>query len=214
MIRRALISMLAVSAAALAVAAGAGAYWSASGAGPGLAATGSLAQVDSVGASVANTVAATTFAVTWSPLPVPPGAGVVYAVTRHAATDTVVCTTTAAACTLTGVPNGKATYTVSAHVNGWAGPESDPPVSVKVSTIAPTITSAPASGTAQTTASFTFTHPAFHTFRCLLDGGAPADCPGSAAYAGLATGTHTFQVQAADADGVLTAAATWTWTIA
>jgi hypothetical protein len=213
MIRPALVSILVVSVAALAAASGAGAYWSASGAGQGLAATGSIAGVDGVSASVQNTVAATTFAVMWSPLPVPPGAGVVYAVTRHATTDTVVCTTTAAACTLTGVPDGKATYTVAAHVGGWAGSDSDP-VSVKVSTVAPAITSAPASGTVQSTASFSFTHPAFHSFRCRLDGAAPAGCAGSATYTALAAGTHTFQVQAADADGALTAAATWTWTIA
>ncbi len=213
MIRRTVLSVLAVSAAALALAAAAGAYWSASGAGQGLAATGSLARVDDVAASVENTVATTTFAVMWTPSAAPPEAGVMYAVTRHVgSTDTVVCTTTAAACTLTGVPDGRATYTVTARVSGWTGPASDP-VSVKVSTAAPAITSSPASVTAQKTASFTFTHPSFHAFRCRLDGGAPADCPGSATYAGLTAGAHTFQVQAADTDGALTAAATWTWTI-
>jgi hypothetical protein len=214
-IGRALVSMLAVSVAALVAAAGAGAYWSAGGAGPGLAVTGSLAGVDGVDTSVHNTVATTTFTVMWTPLAAPAAAGVVYAVARHAtASDTVVCTTTAAACVLTGIPDGKATYTVTAQVNGWASPAGAPTASIRVSSAAPAITSGPVSGTTQRTAAFTFTHPAFHAFRCRLDGGALADCAGSAAYAGLATGTHTFQVQAADADGALTAAATWTWTIA
>jgi hypothetical protein len=213
MMRRTLVAMVVVS-AALAAAAGAGAYWSASGAGAGLSTTGSLARVGGVATSAPSIVAVSTFTVTWSPLAVPPGAGVVYVVTRHVlSTASTVCTTAAAECTLTDVPDGKAVYTVTAEVNGWTGPESDPTASVKVSTVAPAITSGPASGTAQKTASFTFTHPAFHAFRCRLDGGAPADCAGSAAYAGLTAGTHTFQVQAADADGGLTAAATWTWTI-
>ena len=212
MIRRTLVAMVVVS-AALAAAAGAGAYWSASGAGAGLAATGSLARVGGVAASAPSIVAVSTFTVTWSPLAVPPGAGVVYVVTRHVlSTASTVCTTAAAECTLTDVPDGKAVYTVTAEVNGWTGPESDPTASVKVSTVAPSITSGPASVTAQKTASFTFTHPSFAAFRCRLDGGAPTACPG-AAYAGLTAGTHTFQVQAADADGGLTAAATWTWTI-
>ncbi len=102
-----------------------------------------------------------------------------YVVDAPRASTTVVCTTTAATCTASGLPDGPATYTVKAEVNGWVGASStltpaikvasDAPTtpapraprrSIPVSSVAPTITSGPARGRRRRPPSFTFTHPA------------------------------------------------------
>ena len=84
----------------------------------------------------------------------------------------------------------------------------------RVATAAPTITAQPLASTTATTANFTFTDTGFSSFRCRLDGGAFAPCDaGSAAYSGLAVGSHTFTVHALDAVGVATADRTVTWTV-
>ena len=48
---------------------------------------------------------------------------------------------------------------------------------------------------------------------CRLDAAAFAACTSPAAYSGLAVGSHTFRVEAVDANGVPTQVATSTWTI-
>ncbi|HEY5143263.1 MAG TPA: hypothetical protein VII98_07160 [Solirubrobacteraceae bacterium] len=84
----------------------------------------------------------------------------------------------------------------------------------RVATAAPTITAQPPASSSQTTANFTFTDTGFTSFRCRLDGGAFGPCDtGSAAYTGLAVGSHTFTVHALDAAGVATADRTVTWTV-
>ncbi|MCA9676072.1 MAG: hypothetical protein KC464_13620 [Myxococcales bacterium] len=85
-----------------------------------------------------------------------------------------------------------------------------------IDTTAPntTITSAPASPTAATTASFSFTATeAGSTFACQLDGGGFAACTSPQAYVGVAEGSHTFAVRATDPSGntdATPAIATWT----
>ena len=77
-----------------------------------------------------------------------------------------------------------------------------------------TITSAPASATSSTGASFAFTAtltPA--TFTCKLDTGTAASCTTPKSYSGLAGGTHTFSVYATSGGAVDTTPATATWTI-
>jgi hypothetical protein len=84
----------------------------------------------------------------------------------------------------------------------------------RVATAAPVITTRPPASTSQTVANFSFSDTGFTSFRCRLDGGAFAPCDaGSAAYSGLALGSHTFTVHALDAAGVATADATVTWTV-
>lgn len=60
----------------------------------------------------------------------------------------------------------------------------------------PTITSEPASQVSSTDAAFTFTGPPGATFQCRLDALAFAVCSSPMSYAGLAQGSHTFQVNA------------------
>jgi hypothetical protein len=77
----------------------------------------------------------------------------------------------------------------------------------------PTITSAPASFTNQTSATFAFKANGGVTFQCSLDAAAFVACASPKAYAGLAAGTHTFQVRARSSAGELSSPASHTWTI-
>jgi hypothetical protein len=110
------------------------------------------------------------------------------------------------------VPDGSSSYSVTARLNGWTGATSTS-TPIKVVTTPPAITAHPPSSSTATTASFTFTHPNFGSFACRIDAGVVAACASPALSAGLAVGTHTFEVWAADADGALTRPATATWTI-
>ena len=81
--------------------------------------------------------------------------------------------------------------------------------------IAVSISSTPATTTTATTALFTFsTNDAVSTVRCQLDGAPPGLCTSltSQSYGALASGQHTFTVQAIDAAGN-TATTTYTWAI-
>ena len=81
--------------------------------------------------------------------------------------------------------------------------------------IAVTLSSTPAATTTATTALFTFTtNDAVSTVRCQLDNTPPGLCtsPTSQSYGALASGQHTFTLQAIDAAGN-TATTTYTWTV-
>ena len=81
--------------------------------------------------------------------------------------------------------------------------------------ISVTLGSTPPSTTTATTALFTFsTNDAVSTVRCQLDGAPLGLCasPTSQSYGALASGQHTFTVQAIDAAGN-TATTTYTWTV-
>lgn len=77
----------------------------------------------------------------------------------------------------------------------------------------PTITSAPAALTSQTSAMFAFTDSqAGVSFQCQLDGSAYAGCVSGVKYTGLAEGNHTFKVQAVSGSKT-SSAATYKWTV-
>jgi large repetitive protein len=78
-----------------------------------------------------------------------------------------------------------------------------------------TISSGPANPTNQTSATFAFTATeAGSSFECRLDGVAFAPCSSGASYAGLAAGSHTFEVRATDPAGNTDPSpAAHTWTI-
>ncbi len=78
----------------------------------------------------------------------------------------------------------------------------------------PTITSAPANPTTQTSASFSFTDSQRGvSFLCQLDSSAFAACPSATTYSGLSQGSHTFSVEAQDSAGNQSSATSFTWTI-
>src|SRR5256712_540003 len=77
-----------------------------------------------------------------------------------------------------------------------------------------TLTASPPDPTTLTTASFSFTSDkAGSTFLCSLDSGAAASCTSPQSYSGLAVGSHTFTLTAADQAGNVSAPASCTWTI-
>jgi large repetitive protein len=79
---------------------------------------------------------------------------------------------------------------------------------------APTITSAPASVAASTTAAFAFIDgDATATLRCKLDSASFTTCTSPTTYQQLAEGTHAFSVKAVDAAGNESAVSSYTWTI-
>ena len=74
----------------------------------------------------------------------------------------------------------------------------------------------PSNPTNATTASFTYTdsRPAV-SFLCSLDSAAFTSCPSSGiSYSNLGNATHSFRVEAQNGNGPLSAAATFTWTVA
>jgi hypothetical protein len=79
---------------------------------------------------------------------------------------------------------------------------------------APTIISGPANPTTATTAAFTFSDSQTGvSFQCSLDSAAYAVCTSGISYSSLATGSHTFAVEAVAGAGNDSTATTYTWTI-
>jgi hypothetical protein len=112
--------------------------------------------------------------------------------------------------------NGSYTFKVEAsdksgHLSSpasysWVVDRTAPPV--------PSITAKPTDPSASTTASFSFSDSeAGVSFQCKLDAAAYAACTSPTTYSSLALGSHTFSVQAKDAAGNGSSAATWTWQI-
>jgi hypothetical protein len=79
---------------------------------------------------------------------------------------------------------------------------------------APTIDSGPAAQTAATSATFAFSSTEGGvSFECRLDAAAFEPCTSPATFTGLADGSHTFEVRAADAAGNVGAVASRAWTV-
>jgi hypothetical protein len=125
------------------------------------------------------------------------------------------CSSPADVATLFGGPLANGTHTLTVAARDAYGALTKAAVVVwVVRTDAPAITAAPAPVTNKKTASFTFSHTAYASFRCKLDGAAFSACTSPAAFSSLATGAHSFQVEALDADGAATAITVYGWTIA
>jgi hypothetical protein len=116
----------------------------------------------------------------------------------------------------TGLTDGAHTFDVRARdaagnesaaaSHTWTVEAGAPPV--------PTITSAPANPTNETSASFTFTdEESGVSFRCRLDGGVFSSCSSPQGYGDLGEGSHTFEVRARDPLGNESAAAAHTWVV-
>src|SRR5262249_8158151 len=83
-----------------------------------------------------------------------------------------------------------------------------------VNTSAPSITARPSTPSANIAPSFSFSHTAAtYAFKCGLDGGGLSACTSPRSLSALSDGSHTFQIVAVDGDGVVTPAASYTWTI-
>jgi hypothetical protein len=124
------------------------------------------------------------------------------------------CSSPADVATLNGgtLADGPHTFTVAARdANGVLTQAAL--VTWTVRADAPVITGGPAPVTNKKSASFSFSHPAYASFRCRLDAAAFSACTSPAAYSSLATGAHSFQVEALDADGVATGITVYPWTI-
>jgi hypothetical protein len=120
-----------------------------------------------------------------------------------------------AACTsphgYTGLANGSHTFVVEA--TDALGNAAEASHTWTIDTTAPTVTiTGPSNPTNATSASIAFAASEPSTFRCKLDGGAFAACTSPHGYTGLANGSHTFVVEATDAQGNA-AEASHTWTI-
>jgi len=82
-----------------------------------------------------------------------------------------------------------------------------------VDTSPPVIEDTLSDPSANTAPSLSFTHSSYASFECSLDGSPFAACSSPDALTGLGNGPHTFQVEALDADGAATPAASYTWTV-
>ncbi len=118
--------------------------------------------------------------------------------------------------TYSGLAQGTHTFSVYASAKGQN--DSTPATATwKVDTVAPPAPSfigAPAATSNDSSATFQFSDAeAGVTWKCALDGAAAAACNNPITYASLADGQHTLAVNAVDAAGNVSPAATTTWTI-
>ena len=114
----------------------------------------------------------------------------------------------------TGVADGSHTFQVKAtDAAGNTGAAAS--YTWTIDTVAPaaTISASPTNPSNSAGPSFSFSSEAGATFTCALDGAAFASCSSPKSYAGVADGSHTFQVKATDTAGNTGAAASYTWTI-
>ena len=113
---------------------------------------------------------------------------------------------------LSGLSDGPHTFRVEAvDANGSATDVAA--YSWTVDTSPPVLGSRPSDPSANTAPALAFSQSSYVSFECSVDGSAPAACSSPDPLSGLGNGSHTFQVEAVDADGVATAGAAYTWTV-
>ena len=133
------------------------------------------------------------------------------------------CTSPANLKTLNGNVNladGGHTFTVQA-LDADGAATSQASTTWTVTSTAPAIGAKPSNPSANaSTATIAFSHATYSSFQCKLDAGAFTSCTSPAnlktlnGNVNLADGSHTFTVQALDADGAATSQGTSTWTVA
>jgi hypothetical protein len=136
-------------------------------------------------------------------------------ITYQCSLDTAAFAACSSPKTYAGLAQGNHTFRVKAIAGGkessitsytWLVDSVAPPV--------PTIVGKPAALSNTASPSFVFTDTESGVgFLCRLDGGLSAPCTSPKGYFSLAQGSHTFEVQARDAAGNTSTAATYSWTI-
>jgi hypothetical protein len=119
--------------------------------------------------------------------------------------------------TYSGLAAGPHTFQVEAadKNNHLSSPASYSWVVDMTAPVAPSITAKPTDPSAVTSPSFSFADiEAGVSFLCRLDAAAYVACTSPTSYASLALGSHTFSVEAKDAAGNVSAATSYTWSIA
>lgn len=113
-----------------------------------------------------------------------------------------------------GLGNGNHTFKVRAVRFGVASAFASRSWTVDTSAPTTNITSAPAAASKSTSASFAFScNEGSCTFECRIDSSALANCTSPTSYTALANGTHTFEVRAKDAVGIVGPFASFTWKV-
>jgi hypothetical protein len=141
------------------------------------------------------------------------GAGVSYQCALDSTTFTACTSPQSLKALNANTPLTAGAHTFKVHAVQGRSTGADISYAWTLNTSAPTIGSSPPSISASTSPSVAFSHSAYGTFKCQLDGGGFTTCTSPASYIGLASGAHTFQVEAIDSDGVATSAAVYSWTI-
>ena len=101
------------------------------------------------------------------------------------------------------------------HVRATSGPDKGPErtYSWTIDTSAPTISDKPADPSGPSV-SFSFSDSSYSSIQCKIETDSGfGGCSSPKTYSGLASGSHTFQVRALDADGVATATSSYTWSV-
>ena len=101
------------------------------------------------------------------------------------------------------------------HVRATSGPDKGPErtYSWTIDTSAPTISDKPADPSGPSV-SFSFSDASYSSIQCKIETDSGfGGCSSPKTYSGLASGSHTFQVRALDADGVATATSSYTWSV-